>query len=139
MSQVNFCGFCGVRNVSQAGTVQRFCVSCGKSFTGGSVIPPVKVAPTPQRQSFKPKNRYQTEEDDEELEFPDGLPELKASDVVIEGRVNRFEKIGELGKFAEIDGPRVKNPQEISPEAFKESWKKDAGSSRERVSVEIGE
>lgn len=137
-----YCSQCGSKSVAQPGVTIRFCQSCGFDFIKGAVQTVIKATPTPQRQSFKPKNRYQAEEEDsDELEFPDGLPELRASDVIIEGNTakSRFEKIGELSKFPEIDGPRVKNPQEITAEAFKASWQKDAGSSRNRVSVEIGE
>jgi len=141
MATTNYCSGCGHKQVSQNGLISRFCSNCGQSYLGATVKTPISVSPTPQRQSFKPKNRHQDDDEEEELEFPDGLPELRASDVIIEGATgkSRFTKIGELSPYAEIDGPRVKNPQQISTEDFKNQWKVDAGSSRNRVSVEIGE
>lgn len=133
----NYCSNCGSRNVSQPGITQKYCGSCGQSFITAHVAPPISVSPTPKTQSFKPKNRHQEEEDD--LEFPEGLPELRASDIVIEGGRHKFTKIGDLGPHAEIDGPRVRNPQEISAEVFKAQWKVDAGSRGRGISTEIGE
>ena len=140
MSNIAYCGQCGKKSVSPPGTsTAKFCVFCGHSFLGASVIPPVSVSPTPKRQTFTPRARHQAEEEEEE--FPDGLPQLNRSDFILEGEGSkgRFVKIGSLGPAAEIDGPRMQTAPEITPEAFKAQWAKDAGSSRSRGSVEIGE
>lgn len=149
MASYNFCPSCGSKTPNTGITV-KFCANCGYNFITATAFTQPVQTPPPQKQSApvfinsKPKNKFNrytstdvSDDEDDDVMFKDGLPELKASDFVVEdtGNGNRFRAIKDLGAPEGL-GPR--NLPRVSVKQFKEQWKTDAGCANAKP-IEVGE